>query len=114
MPELYELVKVTLDKERHLRLTLKGMLEFEKLTGKNLMKGIKFKDLTFEDLTVMLWASLIDEDRELKYDDVLDMVDFNNLTVVMDALMECISQSLPKAPKAEEGDRPLAEMSQPG
>ena len=44
MPDLEELVTIKLDKERHLRLTLKGMLEFEKLTGKNLMRGFSLKN----------------------------------------------------------------------
>lgn len=111
MPEFDELVKVTLDKERHLRLTLKGMLEFQKLTGKNLMEGFKFEDLGLADTAVMLWACLIHEDKELTYDEVLCMVDFNNLGDAMDALVNCLSHSLPKA---EAGDSPLAEKSQPG
>ena len=101
-------VTITLDKERHLRLTLKGMLEFEKLTGLNFRKGFKFEDLDLKEITAMLWACLIYEDKELTYDDVLCMVDFDNLGTAMDALTDCLGQSLPE-PKV--GGRPLAKKS---
>lgn len=111
MPELDNLVKVTLDKERHLRLTLKGMLEFEKLTGKNLIKGFKLEDLGLADTAAMMWACLLHEDKELTYDDVLCMIDFDNLESALDALMDCLTHSLPE-PKA--GDIPLAKTPQLG
>ncbi len=111
MPGIDELVKVTLDKERHLRLTLKGMLEFEKLTSKSLMRGFKLQDLTLEDTAVMLWACLIHEDEELTYNDVLCMVDFSNLEKVMTALMDCMSRGLPGA---KAGVRPLAKKPRAG
>ena len=111
MPELDNLVKITLDKERHLRLTLKGMLEFEKMTGVNLLKGFDFNKLKLEDSARLLWASLIHEDKELTLDDVLYMVDVSNLTIVMEALIDCINQS---APKVEGDSHPLAETPQPG
>jgi len=110
MPEL-DLVTITLDKERHLRLSLKGMLAFEKLTGKNLLKGFKFKELSLGDTAAMLWACLIHEDKELTYDDVCCMVDFKNLEAVMESLTQCLLGSYPKS---EGTESPLAEKPQPG
>lgn len=111
MPELNELVKVTLDKERHLRLTLKGMLEFEKLTGKNLLKGFNFGEMTLEDSAALMWACLLHEDKKLTFDDFLRMIDFSNLMIMIEALTRCINQALPKA---DSGDSPLEETSQLG
>ena len=107
---LDKLVTVNLDKERHLRLTLKGMLEFQKHTGKNLLKGFRLKELSLEDSAALIWACLIHEDKEIKYEDVLNMIDLHNLTSVVNAVAECINQSLPEAEKAV----PLAEKPQPG
>ena len=104
-----ELATVKLDKERHLRLTLKGMLAFEKLTGKNLLKGFKFKELSLGDTAAMLWACLIHEDKELSYDDVCSMIDFKNLEGAINALSQCLTQSLPEADNS-----PLAEKPQAG
>jgi len=105
MPEIDKLVTVKLDKERHMRLTLKGMIGFEKLTGKSLTGGIKLNDLSLEDKSAMFWACLIHEDKELTYSDVLDMIDIGNIGAIMDAFVECISQALPEA---EASNRPLA------
>ena len=103
---LENLVTITLDKERHLRLTLKGMIEFKKLTGKDLLKGFSLKNLSLEDTAAFVWASLIHEDKELTYDDVLYMVDLTNITAVSQAMMDCVNQSLPDA---KESEGPLAE-----
>ena len=109
MPELDKLVTIKLDKERHLRLTLKGMLEFQKLTGKNLLKGFNFQKMTLEEVAGLLWACLIFEDKDLTFDNVLCMLDIGNLPIAMDALAQCINQSLP-----EVGKSPLAETSRLG
>jgi len=114
MSEIDKLITITLDKERHLRLTLKGMVEFEKLTGGNLLKGFDFNALTLEDSAALVWACLIHEDKELTFDDVLCMIDMSNLTVVMESLMQCIVQSMPEVEKSETSKSPLAETSHPG
>lgn len=101
-----KLVTIKLDKERHLRLTLKGMLEFEKITGKNLLKGFDLKELTLEDTAALIWACLIHEDKELTYDDVLCMVDLSNLVIATDAVSMCLEQSLPESGGGKA--RPLA------
>jgi len=113
MAELDELVTINLDKERHLRLTLKGMLEFEKLTKKNLLKGVNFAELTLEDTAVLMWACLIHEDKKLTFDDFLRMIDFSNLEIVIKAVTDCLNQSM-STPKADESSHPLAETPPPG
>lgn len=106
---LDKLVTIELDKERHLRLTLKGMLEFEKKTGKSLLRGFSRKDLTLEDCAALIWACLIHEDKELSYDDVICMVDVGNVAEVMDAVIKCTGQAFPEA-----GDRPLVQKPRRG
>jgi len=105
------LVTINLDKERHLRLTMKGMIVFEKLTGKNLLKGFEFKELTLGDTAAMMWACLIHEDKELTYDDVCCMVDTSNIEMAMEALTKCLTQSFPET---KAGSRPLAKKPQAG
>ena len=111
-----QLVTITLDKERHLRLTLKGMIEFEKITGKNLLKAFNFKELTLEELSALAWACLLHEDRELKYDDVLYMVDIANMTEVIEAVTKCLEVSLSKVQGDKADKNHLTEelKSQPG
>ena len=90
------MITVKLDKERHLRLTLRGMLEFENITGMNIFKGLDLKKMALKDTTALLWACLIHEDKELTYDIFIDMIDLSNITKIAEAVTECINESLPK------------------
>lgn len=99
MSGINKLVTLELDKERHLRLTLRGIMEFEHKTGKSLLKGFSRKDLSLEDCAALIWVCLIHEDRELSYDSVLDMVDVDNIAQVMDSVMECTGRAFPKVNK---------------
>lgn len=89
------MVTVQLDKERHLRLTLRGMLEFETRTGGNLFKGFDMKKMTLKERTALLYVCLIHEDKELTFDNFLDIVDLSNINMLADAVGECINESLP-------------------
>ena len=107
MTELSNPITITLDKERHPRLTLRGMIEFEKLTGKSLVGGFKADELPLADVSAFMWACLIHEDKELTYDAFLDMVDISNMPLVIETIGKCINQSLPKETD-EEKKLPLA------
>jgi len=98
---LENLVTITLDKERRLRLTLKGMIEFKKQTGKDLLKGFDLSDMSIEDVSALAWACMLHEDKDLAYDDVLCLLDVTNLTPVINAVVQCINQSLPEAKVSE-------------
>jgi len=108
---LDKLVTIKLDKERHLRLAVKGMVEFQKITGINLLKEFNPGEFSLEETVALVFACLIHEDRELTYDDVLCMIDISNLATVMDAVSRCLEQGLPVA---KTGERPLVEKSPPG
>ena len=99
------MVKITLDKERHLRLSLKGMLEYENVTGINLFKGFDIQKMTFKQVAALMWACLIHEDKELTFDNFLDIVDLSNITAMKEAVIECINESLPDI---KEKTHPLA------
>lgn len=103
MPNLTKPVTVILDKERHMRLTLLGMLAFEKQTGKSLAQGFKLSELSMADNAAMIWACLLDEDENLTYDDVLRMIDISNIMEAMTAVRDCINADNPKV-----SERPLA------
>lgn len=102
------MITVKLDKERHLRLTLRGMLEFENITGISIFKGFDLKKMALKETTALLWACLIHEDKELTYDIFIDMIDLSNITQLTGAVTECINESLPDA---KESAGPLAAKS---
>jgi len=106
-----ELVTIQLDKERHLRLTIRGAMGYQTLTGQNLLSGFDPTKLTLRDITALLWACLIHEDKELKYEDVIDMIEIGDIPRVTKAVSQCIVQSFPDA----KGDEvPLAGRAQSG
>jgi len=96
------MVKITLDKERRLKLTMRGMLTFEEKTGKNLFKGFNVQKMTFKEITTLLWVCLIHDDKDLTYDMFVDMVDMSRVRELSERCMECITESL------EESESPLA------
>jgi len=106
MPGLDKLVAIKLDKERHLRLTLKGMIAFRNLTDINLLEGFNLAELTLEQTGALLYACLLHEDKELTYDDVLNMIDLSNITRISEALEASAEQSL-TPPEEEDTPDPL-------
>lgn len=98
---------ITLDKERHLRLTMFGMKRFADITGKDILKGLKIEELSTSDWATLIWACLIHEDRELKVDQVLEMIDAGNMFEVMSATTRALSTGFAK----KKADAPLAEAS---
>lgn len=98
---------ITLDKERHLRLTMFGMKRFAELTGKDILKGIKIEELSTSDWATLIWACLIHEDRELKIDQVLEMIDAGNMFDILSATTKALSGGFPK----KKADAPLAQTS---
>ncbi len=93
-------IKITLDKERKLKLTLKGLVEFEKATGTSFMDVTNLQELTLEQTGALLWACLLPEDHDLKLDYVMYMVDPGQIVEITRAVLECIQASFPEA-KAE-------------
>ena len=99
------MVTIHLDKERQLKLTLRGMVAYEEQTGKSLLNGFGMKTMSMKEVAVLMWACLIHEDKELTYDAFLDIVDMGNIESLSDAISECIAESFPDA--KEKKQRPL-------
>ena len=95
MSEIIAPVAIKLDKERHLRLTLNGMVKFRQTTGKDLLKGFDMDDMSADDIRALLWACLIWEDENLSLDDVGNMIDMRNLPGVIKALTGAIFAAFP-------------------
>ena len=93
------MVTVKLDRERHLRLTLRGMMSYEEVMGKSLLTGFDLKAMSLKEVSGFIWACLIHEDRELTYEAFVDMVDLSNLSGLIDAVSACITESFPEKEK---------------
>jgi len=91
------LVTVKLDKERHLKLALRGMVAFEELTGKNLLNGVDFTQMTMQEVAGLMWACLLHEDKELTFDVFLDIVNLNDIPTLSDAVARCVTESFPES-----------------
>jgi len=90
-----------------------GMLEFEKITGRKLLQGFKLEDMSVEDISALLWACLIHEDKELTFETFLPTIEDSNPMLVIEAITNCMRQSIP-SPKTDTGESPLAEMPPSG
>ena len=104
------MVTIKLDKERHLRLTLRGMLEFEKATGVNIFKGFDMSKITLEQTYRLSWACLIHEDKSLTFDKFMDIIDLKNMNKMAEAVVKCITESLPDKEDNKNTD-PLAKTN---
>lgn len=107
------LIKVTLDKERSLKLDLNAMVAFEEVTGHSLMGGtFKSEDMTPRDLRALLWACLIHEDETLTEKQVGSWISADNMAEIADRLNESFEVAMPKS--EEKAEAPLAEKPPPG
>jgi len=106
-------VKITLDKERTLKLDLNAMAAFEEATGKSLMDG-KFhgSNMTPKDLRAMLWACLLHEDETVTEKQVGSWVTVTNLMEVTGKLNEAFEVDMPESEGKE--TVPLAETPPSG
>ena len=90
-------VKITLDKERTLKLDLNAMVSFEEATGKSLMSGtFKSSKMTPRQLRAMLWACLKHEDADLTEEQVGSWITVSNLMEVTGKLNEAFEVAMPE------------------
>jgi hypothetical protein len=95
----FQTIPIILDRERQLQLTLKGMIEFQKVTGKSLWELTEesFKDFTEEEFGKLLWACLLWEDPALTVDQVLLMVRPAEFPAAVGKVIECLALAFPQA-----------------
>lgn len=98
-------VTIDLDRPRVLLLNLNAYCLAEEITGRNYMKSIE--DLSFKDIRALLFAGLKHEDPNLTIENVGEMIDVNNLSVVSDALSAAFVTSMPAPEDATKSQVPL-------
>lgn len=71
-----DMVIVKLDKVRHMKLTNKAMKMLEKTFKANISEVLKRMDsLSIDEMTTIIHAGLIHEDKDLNYDVVEELLD---------------------------------------
>jgi len=90
---------IMLDKERHMRLNIRGMKAYKKLTGQELtdLKG-SLKDA--ETIIPVCWALLVWEDADLTIESATEMMEIVPIQKLMKAINECVAADspLPQSP----------------
>lgn len=69
-------VMIELDKPRKLRFSLKAMIEYEELTGNQLLGNDN--DRSMKTLAQKMWVMLRQEDDSLTFDQVIHLIDENS------------------------------------
>ena len=109
-------IPLMLDKERHLRLHIGSLLlaerEMERLWGRevNLLALIGSPGgLGLNNISILLWVALLDEDPSLTLLRVQDMVNPSQIGVVVTAIFDAWNAAWPiPLPQEETGERPLS------
>ena len=90
---------ILLDKERHMRLNIRGMKAYKKQTGQELtdMKS-SLKDA--ETIIPVCWALLVWEDPDLTIEAATEMLETVPIQKLMKAINECVAADspLPQSP----------------
>lgn len=81
-----KMVKINLDKERNLYFTLNSLEVIEELTGKTIDK--LSEGMTISMLKAVVYAGLIHEDKELTVDAVGEMIGFEDIEMISQAIGE--------------------------
>jgi len=96
-------VKITLDKERTLKLDLNAMIAFEEATGKKFVDGSFGRGkMSPKDLRAMLWACLIHEDDVLTERQAGSLVTPSNMMEVVVKLNKAFEAAMPEKSEGEE------------
>lgn len=89
-------VKITLDKERTLKLDLNAMVEFEEVTGKSIF-GLQSTEMSAKDLRALLWCMLIHEDESLSLKDVGHLINQGNMETIVQDINTAMTQAIPES-----------------
>lgn len=82
---------IELDKVRNFRYGMKAISLVEKKMACNMSK-IDFENLTMEDTSVLLWAGLVHEDKDLTPGKVMDLIDeYSNITEAAKIMGEALT-----------------------
>lgn len=99
-PRVIKEVPIELDKPRHLRLPFWALKKFQEVTGINPWDHSKVWAYPpdMDALVAMIWCGLLDEDPELKLEEVerFPNMDFGNIHYLRYCLDECWGENHPK------------------
>ena len=88
MAKAKKIIQINLDKKRNIWFNLNSLITIEKVTG------LKFseigEDVSLEIVRAMLFAGLQWEDKDLTLEQVGELIDFDNMTEVMEKLGEAM------------------------
>ena len=101
-------VKVTLDKERYLRLNFFTMEFFQEKTGQDIFAIAQIQDgnikMGMSTIIDFTWAMLADEEPELERGQVARMIHPGNATELVQAYTKLVDLATPKdTPKGAKG-----------
>jgi hypothetical protein len=103
-------ITLQLDKERHLRLTLRSLEAFKEKTGKDILKGgLKTDDFEVRDWATLICLSLQHEDPELTVDYVMENFELADFLEAMKAILKAFKKQVASVPG---GAAPLAPASE--
>lgn len=88
MEELKVTKKVTLDKERTLRMDFNALVKAEEITGHDFLTGETWRKMRAADYRALVYACLLDEDASLTLEQVGRMITMQNEKVLSDAILE--------------------------
>lgn len=103
----YQGVEIHLDKVRHLHFKFRGIKIIVEKYG-SIQKAVEVLQKTFQGaekeidvnvidaISVLTYAGLVHEDKDLTQDDVEDILDFRNIAELPGKLIEALSNSLPQ------------------
>ena len=94
MPSVVPLIKVKLDKVRHLRLDLNAMVAYERVSGKKIESF--GPDSSMEEVLYLLWACLLHENKDLAVEEVGSIVHAGNIGEVADSLAQAFRVAMPE------------------
>lgn len=101
-------VSVMLDRERYLLFGMRAMRAFEQETSKNLLKLKQMSDLTATEVTVLFWACLLHDDRELTIEQAVELIDeHSSLAEISRLLVKAQGAAMPDV-KGDKEKAPLA------
>ncbi len=94
-------IPIELDKPRNIKITFNTLKLIEKATGKNTLKQETWENMSASDMIDFLWACLVHEDKDLKAEDVGEMIHPGNMKQVSEILSKAFKESTSQSDDSE-------------
>lgn len=97
-------MEIEIDRKRKFCLDLNAFCELEKRLGKSLFKVIKWDDMGFNDMRLLLWAGLLSDDPELSFDRFNEIMTMPQLMKLMPLVHDMLGRALPQGEVGTEAE----------